>query len=254
MKFVFQLACWHAVARAWHGLGSRVPSMPGGPFRNSAADAPSSCSGCRVRWIRGGLAGNQAGAAAKREVFESPLNENDHAALKFYNVDQVDKEPDQPCGQPRNVKAKNVSDGRGAADDGHIPLIEVVKRRQFRLALQARPDSLCRVGASLNRYLRNAGQLLPFLVHGEGEIADDENVRIGRDREVAVDLDSAAAIRFRLGALREFAPKWCRHNTAGPKHGPRCQSLHGISALKFDTFFINLRHHNALDDFHAESR
>src|SRR6266850_2679052 len=58
------------------------------------ADAPSSRSGCWVHWIRGGLAGNQARAAAKREVFESPLNENDHAALKFHNVNQVHKEPD----------------------------------------------------------------------------------------------------------------------------------------------------------------
>src|SRR6266850_5061949 len=185
------------------------------------ADATSPCSGCRVHWIRGRLAGNQARAAAEREVFKSPLNENNHAALKFHNVDQVDKEPDQPRGQPRYVKAENVGHGRRAADDGHIALIEIVERRQFRLAFQARPDSLCRVGASLHRYLRDAGQLLPFLVHGQGEIADDENVWIRRDSEVAVDLDSAAAIRFRLGALREPAPKWRRHNTAGPKHGPR---------------------------------
>src|SRR6266404_931377 len=219
-----------------------------------ATDAASSYSGCRIHWIRGRLAGNQAGAAAKREVFKSPLNENNHAALKFHNVDQVDEEPDQPCRQPRKVKAKNVSDGRGAADDGHIALIEIVKRRQFRLALQARPDGFCRVSASLHRYLRDARQLLPFLVHREGKIAEDENVRKIRDRKVAVDLNSPAAIRFRMGALGKPRAEGRSLDSAGPKHGPRRKCFRGISALEFDTFFIDFRHHDALNDFHAEPR
>src|SRR5882724_5885083 len=59
------------------------------PICNLAAYAAGPCSGCRVHWIRGGLAGNEARAAAECEVFESPLNENDHAALKLDNVNQM---------------------------------------------------------------------------------------------------------------------------------------------------------------------
>src|SRR5882724_899006 len=74
---IMQCAASSAVIR-WRGLTC-----------NLAADAPGSRS-CRwVHWIRSTLAGNQARAAAKRYIFESPLNENDHAALKLDNVNQM---------------------------------------------------------------------------------------------------------------------------------------------------------------------
>jgi len=74
------------------------------------------------------------------KVFESPLNENNNAALKFHNVNQVDKEARSATPAVPKRENQKCSDGRGAANDGHIAFIEIVKRGQFRLAFQARPD------------------------------------------------------------------------------------------------------------------
>src|SRR2546427_1585658 len=66
---------------------------------NAASLAPVAGVARRRRFfdrIRGGFAGDQTGAAAKGQILESPLNENEDAALKFHNVDQVDEEPHQP--------------------------------------------------------------------------------------------------------------------------------------------------------------
>jgi hypothetical protein len=80
-----------------------------------------------VNGIRGGFAGDQARAAAEREVFESPLNEDEHATLKLDDVNEVDKEPDQPGGQAGDVEPENVGDRSGSANHGHVAFIEIVK-------------------------------------------------------------------------------------------------------------------------------
>ena len=46
--------------------------------------------------VGGCIAGDQAGAAAERRVFKATLNENEDAASKLNNVNQVDEEPHQP--------------------------------------------------------------------------------------------------------------------------------------------------------------
>src|SRR6267378_6591919 len=77
--------------------------------------------------IGGRFAGDQAGAAAEREIFESPLNENDHAALKLDDVDEVDEEPHQPSEQTGNVDTRNICYRGRAADHGHVSFIEIMK-------------------------------------------------------------------------------------------------------------------------------
>src|SRR5438876_206358 len=62
---------------------------------------------CLLNGIRGGFAGDQARSAAKRQIFESPLDEYENAALKLNDIDQVDEQPHQPGGQPGNVDTKN---------------------------------------------------------------------------------------------------------------------------------------------------
>jgi len=42
----------------------------------------------------------------------------------------MDEEPDQPGGKTGNVNAENVGDGGGAADDGHVSLVEVMEARR----------------------------------------------------------------------------------------------------------------------------
>src|SRR5467141_4172277 len=99
------------------------------------------------------------------------------------------------------MEAENIGYGRGTTDDRHVALVEIMERPQMPLAPQSRTDCLCRVGTPLHCHLRDAGQLIPFLINAVGQIADDENVRIVRNREVTIDLDAAAAIGLRLGTL-----------------------------------------------------
>jgi len=59
-----------------------------------------------MSWRRGvgrEFAGDQAGAAAKGEIEEAPLDEDDDAALEFDDVDQVDEEPDAPGNEARDM-------------------------------------------------------------------------------------------------------------------------------------------------------
>src|SRR5712664_4240909 len=95
---------------------------------------------CLIDGVRGGFAGDQAGAAAEGQIFESPLYENADAALKLHDVNQVDEEPHEPGEQPGNVDAKNICHRGRAADHGHLTFIEIAKRRQLFLAFQAYPN------------------------------------------------------------------------------------------------------------------
>src|ERR1700719_482740 len=133
--------------------------------------------GCLVDRVSGGLAGDQARAAAKREVFESPLYENADAALKLHDVNQVDEEPHEPGEQPGNVDAKNIRHRGRAADHGHLAFIEIVKRRQLFLPFQPCPDDFGGVRSPLYRDLRDTRQQRSLLIDGVSEIANDENIR-----------------------------------------------------------------------------
>src|SRR5437899_422041 len=97
---------------------------------------------CLLDRIRGSFAGDQARATAEGQVFKSPLNENDDAALKLHDVNQVDEEPHQPGQRPGNVDAENVCNRGGAPDHCNLALVEIMKRRRFALIFHARGDNL----------------------------------------------------------------------------------------------------------------
>src|SRR5882724_8458639 len=73
--------------------------------------------------VRGGFAGDQASAETEGQKLESPLNENQDAALKLHDVNQVDKQPHQPGQQTRNVEAINIGHRGGAANHGHLAFV-----------------------------------------------------------------------------------------------------------------------------------
>src|SRR5229473_3167849 len=89
--------------------------------------------GGRRLQIAFGGAGNQARAAAKREIFESPLNKDEHATLELDDIHQVNEQPDEPRGPAPKMKAKNISNRGGAPDDRHVTFVEVAERRQILL-------------------------------------------------------------------------------------------------------------------------
>src|SRR5260370_9101516 len=144
----------------------------------------------------------------------------------------MDEQPDQPGQQAGNVDAKNIGHRGGAADYGHLALIEIMKWRRFFLPIQTRTDDFCRVRSALHRDLRDTGQRYSFLIDSMSKIANDENIRKMEDGQIAMHLNSAAAIRFPIRSLCKFPAERSGRNSAGPEHGFRCQHLAGISAFE----------------------
>src|ERR1700674_3709834 len=142
-----------------------------------AAVAPVAHRTCLIDRISSSFAGDQASAAAERQVLESPLNENDDAALKLHDVNQVDEEPHQPGKQPGNVDAKNICHRGRAANHGHVSFIEIMKWRPLFLPFQPRTNDSCRVRSALHRDLRDTWKQLSLFIEGVREIANDENIR-----------------------------------------------------------------------------
>src|SRR5437016_12660095 len=106
-------------------------------------------------------------------ILESPLNENQHTALEFYDVHQVDKKPDEPGGPPGDMHAKNIGDRRSSSDDRQIAFVAIMKRANLRLPFQARSNRLRRVGSALHGHLRDSRQRLPLFLFGMRQIAKD---------------------------------------------------------------------------------
>src|SRR6266700_7905913 len=209
---------------------------------------------CLIHGIRGGFAGDQARAGAEREIFESPLNEHENAALKLHDIDQVDEEPHQPSWQSGNVDTKNICHRSRAANHGHLALIKIMKWSQLFLPLQTCTDNFGRVRPALHGDLRDTGKRLSRAINSVSKIANDEYIREVGNGQVAIHLDTAAAIRFRAGALGEFPAEWRGHDASGPEHGLGRKRFMRLSALERDTTGVDVRHHNALDHFHAEAR
>ena len=86
------------------------------------------------------------------------------------------------------MHAKNTGDRRGSSDDCQIALVEIVKRANLRLPFQASSNCLRRVGSALHGHLRDSRQGLPLFLFGIRQIANNEDVRIIRNREVSTEV------------------------------------------------------------------
>src|SRR6201999_3635040 len=94
-------------------------------------------------------------------------------------------------------------------------------------------NHLCGVASLLHRHLRNAGQRFAIFLERCG-IADDKNLRMSRNREVALNANSTSAICLYVQPLP------CRggSNTRSPDHGLAYDPL----AAYNDTIVVNLLH------------
>src|SRR5262252_8195867 len=81
-------------------------------LRNGATRLAPVAHASESLWLGHGVccrgAGNQPRAPAERQILESPLNKDLHAALELHDVHQMDEQPDQPRGPSGNVQSKNV--------------------------------------------------------------------------------------------------------------------------------------------------
>jgi hypothetical protein len=200
------------------------------------------------------VAGDQARATAEGEIEETPLDENENAALELDDVHEVDKKPDEPGRETRDVEAENIGDGSSAADDRHVPFVEVAKRRRSRLARKSSQDDLSSVVTPLNGNLGDAGEWLAFFVERMGQIAGDENIRETGNRQIGVDLDFAAAIGFSAGAGCYTAAKIGGVHATGPENGSRIITAGSVAVLVVHSCGVNLRDESVFADFDPKTR
>jgi hypothetical protein len=207
--------------------------------------------GLRSGLVGGGFAGDEAGAAAEREVEKTPLDEDDDAALEFDDVDEVDEDPQAPGGEAGNVNAENVGDGGGAADDSHIALVEIFEGRES-AAGEAGLDEFASVFSALDGDLGNAGERIAFCVVGDGQIAEDENLGMVGGGEVGIDFETARAIAFCVEAFGNFAGEGSGGDAAGPEDGAGGDGAGGFAVFVADAIGTNVGDEGAEHDFDAE--
>ena len=73
-----------------------------------------------------------------------------------YEIGDVDKQPDKPCGRAGQVQFMKIGNAGQASDDGQAPFVKVMERLH-RLILQTPDDGFRNIGPRLNRRLRHAG-------------------------------------------------------------------------------------------------
>src|SRR5258707_7726186 len=202
-------------------------------------------------WVGREFAGDQAGAAAKGEIEEAPLDEDDDAALEFDDVDQVDEEPDAPGDEAGDVNAENVGDGGGAADDGHVALVEIFEWRESATG-EAGFDEFGGVFPSLDGDLGDAGEWVAFCVVRDCQIAENENFGMVGDGEVGIDLEAAGPVGFGVETLGYFSGEGSGGDAAGPEDGGRGGGAGSSVVLVTDAFRINVGDEGAEHDFNTE--
>src|SRR5258708_13833972 len=108
--------------------------------------------------IRGSDARDQPCTATECQILYRPLNENENATLKRNQIGYMDKSPNQPGQEPRNVKTENVRHRGRASNHCQRPFVEVTKRWKLPLTLYFSQHPLCYIGSSLHSDLGHSIQ------------------------------------------------------------------------------------------------
>src|SRR6202034_1474091 len=151
-----------------------------------------------------------------------------------------------------DMKAENIRDSGGAADDCHVALVEIVKRRYVLAPFQPLADGLGSVGPALNRHLRYTRQRLVVFPFREGEISGDENVRVTWQSEVRLHFDAAAPIGFGVRALAQLFAERGDYHAARPQNGLRGNLPYVIALLVGDAVSVDPSDHHAFANFNAK--
>ena len=198
-------------------------------------------------------AGDKASAATESEILETPLDENLDAALELNNVHKMDEQPDEPGEDTGDVQTENVGDSGGAPDHSHVSFIEIVERRNGGLPCQARFDCFGDVASPLNGDLGDAREWLAVLVEGKREIADDKNIGIVGNAEIALQPDAAAAIGFGVSALGDSAAEVVCGNSSGPEDGAGWEFASLATVSVVDAVSVDIVYHGVCEDFDAKA-
>jgi hypothetical protein len=128
------------------------------------------------------------------EIGPRPLDEHHEAVPKTDQVHDVHEQPRQPAEPAFQLQPSEIGDGRRAADGRHVPEIPILER-PARLTIDAADDISRGVPARLNCDLGDTWQRPAVCPGDRRKIADDEDLRVPRDREVRLYDDSPRSIR-----------------------------------------------------------
>src|SRR5579859_57460 len=123
------------------------------------------------------------------------------------------------------MKTEYVCDRCGAANYGHISLIEIVKWLCIPLPFYASSNRPRGVSSPLDGHLRDTRQWFSLLVEREGQIANNKNIGVAREREIWRHFNPAESIRLRFGPFGKYSSERIRGDTAGPEHGFCCKTF-----------------------------
>src|SRR5882762_4261050 len=134
--------------------------------------------------IRGNAAGDQPCTATECQILYRPLNENENATLERNQIGYMDKSPNQPRYEPRNVKTENVRHCGRASNHCERPFVEVTKRWKVPMAFYFSQDRFCCIGPSLHGDLGHSRQRFSFFIRRCSQITHYVNIRIAWNRQI----------------------------------------------------------------------
>src|ERR1700676_329518 len=150
------------------------------------------------------------------------------------------------------MQTKNVRDGGGAADYGHVSFVEIVEHGFGFFVFDAGLDGFGGEGSALDGYLSDAGHGLSIFICGVGQVADDEYVGIIGDGKVGGYFDAAAFVGFGVSALGQFSAEGSGLDSTGPEDGMRSEAFSFVTAAESDAVGADAGDHYAFHDFNAE--
>ena len=192
---------------------------PPSPLAAGAATATSSSS----HFIRGSpLRSSACGRPLLSEEVHGPALERIHPVAAAGHERRMDAEPGREGELPVELDpGRHLGNRRSAPDHRHRALVEVVERLG-RLAFEVGEDRLRGRPATLQRDRPELRIRLAVLVRDVRDVADGEDARKARHREVRLHVDpSAATLRQAAGPGNRG-----RHQAAAPDH--RARSDHSV--------------------------
>src|SRR6202030_4775682 len=104
--------------------------------------------------------------------------------------------PEEPGDETAEVKIAKISDRRFAPDCRHRAKVAISERPRHGPTTDARGNDAPHISALLFGDWGNAGQRLPVGCFDKCCVANNENLRVALEREIALDYDVSGAVLF----------------------------------------------------------
>ncbi len=113
----------------------------------------------------------------------------------------MDNAPEQPGGKAADLDPAEIGHRAATPDGGQVARVEVAKRLHRAPPRQYSADNFGHIGALLLGSRRHPGHGSAVLAQDQGRVADDEDLRSARQREIGIYLHAAGTIFLRAQPL-----------------------------------------------------